>query len=422
MIADVDDLFDSPWGRCFVLRISDAGIVYENLETGGHVVGGLDELPFGRTPLGLKHVRQQRLASEPSPVALAVPLIGIGTVDEWLAELPPLPDLEDLTLGASRPGSIRETTPDALTWTACQTPAVVEENGVKYLGSHCWFITPADSPEMWCPGCAAIVVTREPRVAPRPYVRPTGPVAIIGGKPVTLDELAADAARRIAHRVAPTPVACPEQPAPACVAPGYIPATADAWREELGERAAIYEYLGGLSRTEAERTALATVPRFAATAGRERRYDGQIDPTATRVSRWAGERAEPDDPRSEVGAYTATRAAAPRAPAAAERVPSGPSRCRSCDAPILWAATIKDGNVGSTAPWQVDDRGEWTITRAVIVGRPGSHPVAQHVGPAPMQLELGAPRAPAAERYTSHFARCPDAARWRAQQTTKEKR
>jgi hypothetical protein len=55
----------------------------------------------------------------------------------------------------------------------------------------------------------------------------------------------------------------------------------------------------------------------------------------------------------------------------------------------------------------------------VILGRPGGpHPVARHQGPPNNQLELGAVASassgtPPAARYTSHFARCPQASRWR---------
>lgn len=74
------------------------------------------------------------------------------------------------------------------------------------------------------------------------------------------------------------------------------------------------------------------------------------------------------------------------------------TRCRSCKAVIVFA---KHHNGGRTAPFEEDPNGEWTIENGV----------AKHVGPPAAQLDLG--DAPAAKRFTSHFARCPEAGKWR---------
>jgi len=71
------------------------------------------------------------------------------------------------------------------------------------------------------------------------------------------------------------------------------------------------------------------------------------------------------------------------------------SRCRSCQAPIVFARNRSN----RVAPFEPDPNGEWTIENGK----------ATHVGPAPAQLAIGA-KSP---RFTSHFARCPAADQWR---------
>lgn len=75
-----------------------------------------------------------------------------------------------------------------------------------------------------------------------------------------------------------------------------------------------------------------------------------------------------------------------------------PTPCRSCRTPIVFA---KSYTTGKTAPFEKDDAGEWVLENGV----------AKHVGPVPAQLELGGEQPP--QRWTSHFARCPQAERWR---------
>lgn len=73
------------------------------------------------------------------------------------------------------------------------------------------------------------------------------------------------------------------------------------------------------------------------------------------------------------------------------------AKCRSCGADIVWAYTT----AGKKSPFQLDEKGEWTLENGT----------ARRVGPPPAQLELGAP--PPADRYTPHWAACPQADEWR---------
>jgi hypothetical protein len=73
------------------------------------------------------------------------------------------------------------------------------------------------------------------------------------------------------------------------------------------------------------------------------------------------------------------------------------SKCRSCKKEVTWAYTTG----GKKAPFEADEKGEWVLENGT----------ARHVGPVPSQLELGAP-APE-QRYTNHFATCPQAVEWR---------
>lgn len=160
--------------------------------------------------------------------------------------------------------------------------------------------------------------------------------------------------------------------------------TPDDWQEFFTERAAIAEHLGGLDRWIAERLALDIA--------------GPRPGTRTIVPE------------------RSARSPAPRGQREDTQAP-GPARCRSCDAAIVFALAVNEKGVMRAAPWQLDLRGEWTIERAVIVGRTGTHLIARHLGPAPTQLELGATAPAGPDRYTSHFATCPDAKRWRAKPT-----
>lgn len=72
------------------------------------------------------------------------------------------------------------------------------------------------------------------------------------------------------------------------------------------------------------------------------------------------------------------------------------TKCKSCKAPI----TLAEHTTGKLQPFQTDDEGHWVLEngKAVFVGTAGR------------QLELGAVPA---QRYTSHFAVCPQAKQWR---------
>ena len=87
------------------------------------------------------------------------------------------------------------------------------------------------------------------------------------------------------------------------------------------------------------------------------------------------------------------------APPALNNAHGGWTKCRSCKASIVFAKAYA---TGKAMPLQLDDVGEWTIEEGI----------AKHIGPVPTQLELGAKPGP--QRWTSHFAVCPQAEKWRA--------
>ncbi len=71
--------------------------------------------------------------------------------------------------------------------------------------------------------------------------------------------------------------------------------------------------------------------------------------------------------------------------------------CRTCGVPVVFAAFAVSKR---PAPFELDAAGSWAIDDGI----------ARHVGPIGAQLELGGVPE---ERFTSHFARCPQAAQWR---------
>lgn len=75
-----------------------------------------------------------------------------------------------------------------------------------------------------------------------------------------------------------------------------------------------------------------------------------------------------------------------------------PTKCRSCKAVIVFAVLH---NGGKTAPFHADPAGQYILENGT----------AKHVGAPTAQLELGGASEP--QRYTSHFATCLDAKRWR---------
>jgi hypothetical protein len=75
-----------------------------------------------------------------------------------------------------------------------------------------------------------------------------------------------------------------------------------------------------------------------------------------------------------------------------------PETCRSCDTPIVFARMVTSGK---WAPFERDDAaGEWIIV--------DGH--ASHQGKAPRLDDDGNAPVP---RFTSHFAACPHAGKWR---------
>lgn len=76
----------------------------------------------------------------------------------------------------------------------------------------------------------------------------------------------------------------------------------------------------------------------------------------------------------------------------------GWTKCRSCKADIVFAIMYTSGK---PAPFEKDDAGEWQIENGI----------AKHAGPVATQADMFA--GPGPQRWTSHFARCKDAPKWR---------
>jgi hypothetical protein len=140
-----------------------------------------------------------------------------------------------VTLGGMRPGSVLcvlPALPGQLWWKPCLTRADGGE-------SHCWFLDETVSPTLYCHVC---------RVGrPRAYVGPRERVAAIRAALEAGDTMLAN---DLAFGNAPLlPVAAPELP--------WRPSYRDRadWLEWWTERAAIFEYEGGMTRDEAERAA-----------------------------------------------------------------------------------------------------------------------------------------------------------------------
>lgn len=77
-----------------------------------------------------------------------------------------------------------------------------------------------------------------------------------------------------------------------------------------------------------------------------------------------------------------------------------PTKCKSCGAEIVFAYHF---TTGKNAPFQKDDVGHFILENGA----------AKHVGAPPAQLALGTVNEEQPQRYTSHFAKCPNAAQWR---------
>ena len=93
------------------------------------------------------------------------------------------------------------------------------------------------------------------------------------------------------------------------------------------------------------------------------------------------------------------------------------SRCRSCEAPIVWARTVAGKAIpldgvdqgGYIAP-DPDRDGSVEFTGKYVQGRYGSMMQVQHVS-AQAGLDLG--DAKPAQRFMPHHATCPDGDDWR---------
>lgn len=142
---------------------------------------------------------------------------------------------EVLTLGGLRPGSSYGVIPgeDQLWWKPCLTRG---EGGKE----HCWYLSPTSDGSMYCHAC---------RVGkPRVYVGPRERVAVIKAALAAGDLRQAQA---LAFENAPMVVTEKKPAGP------WRPAYRDRadWLEWWKERAAVFEYLGGMTREEAERAA-----------------------------------------------------------------------------------------------------------------------------------------------------------------------
>lgn len=74
-----------------------------------------------------------------------------------------------------------------------------------------------------------------------------------------------------------------------------------------------------------------------------------------------------------------------------------PATCRSCQTHIVFA---RSKTTGKLMPFEPDAAGEWVIVNGE----------AEHVGKAPATPVEGVETV---QRWTSHFAKCPDAQTWR---------
>lgn len=137
-----------------------------------------------------------------------------------------------ITLGGMTPLSLLVLLPGTAQswWRPCLTRAEGE------TGTHCWFLDATSSGTLYCHVC---------RVGrPRVYVGPGDRVEAIRN---ALDRGEVQLAQRLAFDNAPLPVV---PGAVQLLRPDYRD-RAD-WQEWWTERAAVYEFLGGVSRAEAE--------------------------------------------------------------------------------------------------------------------------------------------------------------------------
>lgn len=139
-----------------------------------------------------------------------------------------------LTLGGFHPGTALWLLPDQgqLWWKPCLTRGEAGD-------AHCWYLAATNDGSLYCHACRA--------GKPRVYVGPKARVAAIRDA-IRDGDLAL--AQRLAFDNAPLPVVTEAQLL-------WRPAYRDQadWREWWAERAAVYEFLGGMDRPAAERAA-----------------------------------------------------------------------------------------------------------------------------------------------------------------------
>lgn len=163
----------------------------------------------------------------------------------------------------------------------------IDEGGHRYYGAHAWFMALPDHVGWYCPDCRPGGVATPNSSAAQgamsfdvPHVRasglyhPVGPVAIVGGKHVTLSELLGyDVGTSVAHTsevpaegqggepdTASTEYRNPVDvggsgPTAGSIPYPWIPRHKGEWLEEVTERAAIFEYMGGFERAIADKMA-----------------------------------------------------------------------------------------------------------------------------------------------------------------------
>ncbi len=148
------------------------------------------------------------------------------------------------TLGGLRPGcpTVLDPAAPTLVWMPCFRRAL-DDAGGRTTMPHCWFLAPSNHPSFHCPACYA----RMPHVVivPRGHNLSRGELLKLAGFEVPDTPEWMSAKEDVGSFEAP--------------APTRVFATRAEWLEEFTERAAIFEYLGGLPREMADMMARAEV-------------------------------------------------------------------------------------------------------------------------------------------------------------------